>query len=101
MISDRCCRKHTVIDLNEKAQEILALNHLYKLISVEMKCRCIDKNCQRISKAADIIDRFEAILGVNYDKKKHQAGVMKTTGEDFNVSQDVPTSAMLVSNVSF
>lgn len=57
-------------DLDEKAQEILALNHLYKLISVEMKCRCIDKNCQSISEAADVIDRFEAILGENYDKKE-------------------------------
>lgn len=86
-------------DLDEKSQEILALNHLYKLISVEMKCRCIDKNCQSISEAADImIDRFEAILGKNYDKKKHQARAMKTNDVDFNVPQDVPTNIKLMSN---
>lgn len=87
-------------DLDEKAQEILALNHLYKLISVEMKCRCIDKNCQSISEAADVIDRFEAILGENYDKKKHQARAMKTNDVDFNIPQDVPTSVKLMSNTA-
>lgn len=87
-------------DLDEKAQEILALNNLYKLISVEMKCRCIDKNCQSISEAADVIDRFEAILGENYDKKKHQARAMKTNDVDFNIPQDVPTSVKLMSNTA-
>lgn len=60
-------------NLNEKEQEALALNHLYKIIPVEMKCRCIDRDCQSISDAVDVIERYEAILCEHFDKKKQTA----------------------------
>ncbi|CAC5369859.1 unnamed protein product [Mytilus coruscus] len=56
-------------DLDSAAQESLALNQLFKVITVEMKCRCIDKECQTIADAVDVIERYESILG-DGDKKK-------------------------------
>ena len=57
-------------NLDNVAQEALALNQLYKSISLEMKCRCIDRNCSTIAQAVDIIERYEAVLGDVGDKKK-------------------------------
>lgn len=44
------------------AQEALALNQLYKIILLEIKCRCIDKDCQTVSEAVDVLERNESIL---------------------------------------
>lgn len=55
--------------LDARAQEALALNQLYKSISLEMKCRCIDKNCQTIADAVEIVERYEGILGEDENRK--------------------------------
>ncbi|KAK3083187.1 hypothetical protein FSP39_016311 [Pinctada imbricata] len=57
-------------NLNCRAQEALALNQLYKVIPVEMKCRCIDKECQTVADAVDVIERYESIMADSTDKKK-------------------------------
>ena len=57
-------------NLDSVAQEALALNQLYKVISLEMKCRCIDKDCRTVSEAVDVIERYEAIMGDCSDRKK-------------------------------
>jgi len=57
-------------NLDARAQEALALNQLCKSISLEMKCRCIDKECETVSDAIQVIERYEAILGDSIDKKK-------------------------------
>ena len=51
------------VDLDNNAQEHLALNQLYKLISIDMKCRCIDQNCTTIAEAVSVIERYESIMG--------------------------------------
>ena len=79
-------------NLDDTAQELLALNHLYKVVSVEMKCRCIDKNCQTVSDAADVIDRYEAILGENTDRKK-QVRATKSVDESSDHKQTLGTVA--------
>lgn len=56
-------------DLDIVAQESLALNQLYKIISIEMKCRCIDKECNTVAEAIDVIERYESIMG-DGDKRK-------------------------------
>lgn len=56
-------------NLDIEAQESLALNQLFKIISLEMKCRCIDKECQTILEAVDVIERYESIVGEG-DRKK-------------------------------
>ena len=57
-------------NLDGMAQEALALNQLYKCISLEMKCRCIDRNCSTVAQAVDIIERYESILGDGADKRR-------------------------------
>jgi hypothetical protein len=50
-------------DLDPIAVERLALNQLYKQISGDMHCRCIDTNCHTVNDAVSVIERYEAILG--------------------------------------
>ena len=57
-------------DLGTHAQETLALNQLYKLIPVEMKCWCIDHECQSIYQAVEAIEGHEAILGEAGQERK-------------------------------
>ena len=35
-----------------------------------MKCRCIDRGCQTIESAVEIVERYGAILGEGTEKKK-------------------------------
>ncbi|MCG7866921.1 MAG: hypothetical protein JAY74_11180 [Candidatus Thiodiazotropha taylori] len=57
-------------NLDSLAQEALALNQLYKIVSLEMKCRCIDRDCRTVAEAVDVIERYEAIMGDNSDRKR-------------------------------
>jgi hypothetical protein len=40
-------------NIDTLAQEALALNQLYKSISLEMKSKCIDKECETVATAVD------------------------------------------------
>lgn len=57
-------------ELGPDAQESLALHQFYKAISLEMKCRCIDRDCRTIESAVQIVERYEAIFGEGIDKKR-------------------------------
>jgi hypothetical protein len=48
-------------ELDLRAQEVLAINQLYKTVTLEVKCRCMDKECHTISEAVDVIERYESI----------------------------------------
>lgn len=67
------------VGLGSVAQEVLALNQLYKTMTLEMKCRCIDRNCKTVSDAVDIIERFEGILGDQTLKKPNIRAVTQET----------------------
>ena len=58
--------KKAYIQLDSQAQEAIGLNQLYKIITLEMKCRCVDNDCQTLHEAASVVDRYEAILGEQY-----------------------------------
>ena len=58
-------------DLGTDAQESLALHQFYKAITLEMKCRCIDRDCRTIDSAVQIVERYEAILGEGTETKKN------------------------------
>ncbi|KAH3869509.1 hypothetical protein DPMN_032678 [Dreissena polymorpha] len=49
--------------LDQEAQEMLALQHFYKNVSAEMRCRLMHKNCQIISEAVELVERYEEVLG--------------------------------------
>jgi len=50
-------------DLDIQSQERLALNMLYKQVSPDMQCRCIDNGCNTIIQAVSVIERYKAVLG--------------------------------------
>lgn len=66
----RLMAQRAYTNLGVQAQEALALNQLYKSISLEMKCRCMDRDCRSVAEAVDVIERYEAILEDPRDKKK-------------------------------
>ena len=57
-------------ELGTDAQESVALHQFYKAITLEMKCRCIDRDCRTVESAIQIVESYEAILGEGTDKKK-------------------------------
>ncbi|CAC5414123.1 unnamed protein product [Mytilus coruscus] len=69
-------------NLDPRAKEALALNQLYKSVSLEMKCRCIDKECATISDAVQVIERYEAILGEPPVTEKKKTAVRQISTDD-------------------
>ena len=65
-------------ELGTDAQESLALHQLYKAITLEMKCRCIDRDCRTVESAVQIVERYDAILGEGTDKKKSNVPAVKS-----------------------
>jgi hypothetical protein len=55
-------------NLNLRAQEAISLNQLYKSVSLEVKCRCMDRECETIAEAVDVIERYESIMGRDEEK---------------------------------
>ncbi|KAH3810426.1 hypothetical protein DPMN_138818 [Dreissena polymorpha] len=52
-------------NLDIHSQERLALNQLYKQVSPDMQCRCINNGCRTITGAVNVIERYEAVLGTH------------------------------------
>ncbi|KAK3592830.1 hypothetical protein CHS0354_019060 [Potamilus streckersoni] len=75
-------------NLDSKAQESLALNQFYKILPIEMNCRCIDKNCETVADAVDVVERYEAILGDEYDKKKANVRAVGSNETEHQGSND-------------
>lgn len=48
-----------------------------------MKCRCIDKDCQTIADAVEVIERYEAVLG---DSEKRKQPV-RVVGEEKDIKK--------------
>ena len=67
--------------MNTKSQDIVALNQLYKIISPDMKCRCIDNNCSSIHEAVAVIDKYESIL-CHCQPQSNRVRAVETNGVD-------------------
>ena len=57
-------------DLDGRAQEVLALNQLFKNVPAEVKYQCTNQDCTTVTDAVEVIERYEAIMGNNTDKKR-------------------------------
>lgn len=86
MTSDRC-PKDPPPNLDARAQEALALNQLYKSISLEMKCRCIElfhhsPSCRHYREIESILgdgaERKRAVRMVGADSKEPEDDILKT-----------------------
>ena len=71
----RLLAKRAYPKLDQLAQESIAVNQFYKSISLEMKCRCIDRDCCTIGEAVNVVERYETILG---EDKKRSGNVRAT-----------------------
>jgi hypothetical protein len=49
-------------DLDPRAQEVLAINQLYKSVSPDVKYQCTNQNCKTVSDAVEVIERYEVIV---------------------------------------
>ena len=71
----RLLAQRSYSEIGSDAQESLALHQFYKAIILEMKCRCIDRDCCTVESPAQIVERYEAILGEGTDKKSNVRAV--------------------------
>ena len=78
-------------DLDARAQEVLALNQLYKSVPAEVKYQCTNQDCKSVTDAVEIVERYEAILGDGTEKKK--SAVRMTTENSQNDKADVKNKA--------
>lgn len=64
-------------NLDMRAQEMLALNQLYREVSPEMKYRCISSGCRSVAEAVEIIDTYESIVGDSLGKERRKMAVRR------------------------
>lgn len=65
------------IDLDGKAQEVLALNQLYKSVGPEVKYQCTNQGCRTVAEAVEVMERYEAIMGDGSERKKGSVRMTK------------------------
>ena len=68
-------------ELGTAAQESLALHQFYKAISLEMKCKCINRGCRTEESAVQVVEQYEAILGEGTEKKKGNVRVINNIAD--------------------
>ena len=70
------------INLDTEAQEMLALQHFYKNISPEMRCRLMERDCQTVREAVEIVERYEEVMGESRAMlgTSHARGVLDSKG---------------------
>jgi len=50
------------VDLDARAQEVLALNQLYKSVTPEVKYQCTNRGSETVAEAVEVIEHYEAII---------------------------------------
>ncbi|CAC5419936.1 unnamed protein product [Mytilus coruscus] len=91
-LADDLCQmaQRAYIDLDARAQEVLALNQLYKSVTPEVKYQCTNQGCRTVAGAVEVIERYEAIIGDGSEKKKGSVRMTTDThlGETSNFPQE-------------
>jgi hypothetical protein len=72
-------------NLEPEAQEILALQQFYKALSVEMRCRVIDRDCKTVMEAVEVVERYEELLGDGPINGKRR-DIVRQTCDDYRAS---------------
>ena len=75
--------------LNSDAQEMLALQQFYKAVSLEMRCRLMDRETKSISDAVDVVERYEEIMGDNYERRRN----VIRSAENVDLNQSTESTA--------
>ncbi|XP_045206353.2 uncharacterized protein LOC123558545 [Mercenaria mercenaria] len=73
-------------NLEPEAQEMLALQQFNKALSVEMKCRVMDRDCKTITEAVEVVERYQDLLGEsNQERRRNIVRQVGNTGDDGRV----------------
>jgi hypothetical protein len=76
-------------ELDLRAQEVLAINQLYKTVTLVVKCRCMDKECHTtLSEVADVIERYESIMGSG-EKRSTVRAIAGQPDQSQNVAAEI------------
>ena len=67
-------------NLEPEAQEMLALQQFYKALSVDMRCRVLDKNCSNIAEAVEVVERYEDLLAESYSGGDRRRNFVRHVG---------------------
>ena len=57
-------------NLDSDAQEMLALQQFYQAVPLEMRCRIMDRDCTSISKAVNVVERYDDLMNETTDRKR-------------------------------
>lgn len=57
-------------NLELEAQETLALQQFCKALSVEMKCRVMDRDCKTIAEAVEVVERYEDLMNESHFERR-------------------------------
>lgn len=80
------------VDLGGRAQEVLALNQLYKNVTPEVKYQCTNQACRTVSEAVEVIERYEAIMGDGSEKKRGSVRMTETEAPEAQAQKNSEAS---------
>lgn len=70
-------------NLEPAAQETLALQQFCKALSVDMKCRVMDRDCQTIAEAVEVVERYEDLLNEsNVERRRNLVRHIESTEDE-------------------
>ena len=70
-------------NLQPAAQETLALQQFCKALSVDMKCRVMDRDCQTVAEAVEVVERYEDLLNEsNNERRRNLVRQLDTSGDE-------------------
>ena len=65
--------------LDCNAQEMLALQQFYKAVSLEMRCKLMDRDTKSISEAVEVVERYEELMNDGMERRRN---VVRSTGHE-------------------
>ena len=62
-------------DLDYVAQERMALDQLYSVVSPELRLKCIERDCRTVDHAVAIIQTYEGVMGMTSSEESRKSRV--------------------------
>ena len=78
----RLLARKAYCNLEQEAQETLALQQFCKALSVEMKCRVMDKDCRTIAEAVEVVERYEDLMNESHFERRRNMVRQVDSSED-------------------
>ena len=80
-------------DLDQLAQEALALDALLRAVDFDLRVRCVDQRCANMDEAVIIMERYEALLEADPSRRRKQVRAVEApmTGSTVNTVDKADT----------